>query len=185
MTPSGPSLPVEGAGRFIPRPAMARPPSMSAGESGDVRPGGGVWMGRLFRRRAVLLETVRPLEVPVVTETKRRYGRGERAEAIRYAYVAVLHDLERAFGVEFPPHWTHAEILRDGLRPEMAPIPDFLGRLLELYEPVRYGAPDRELGDPTELLVSIYSHRKMWGLYAEMLVHAPVPPAAAKAGAGP
>lgn len=133
------------------------------------------WIDRLLRRRPVILETIRPLEVPVITEAKRRDGLGDRAGAIRYAYAAVLGDLERAFGLRFPPHWTHEEIVEKGMRPEMAPIPDFLRRLLALYEPVRYGDSPRDLGDPVELLVSIYSHRAMWGLYADRR-RAPPPP---------
>ncbi len=141
----------------------------------------GLW-GRRFRRRAVLLETIRPLEVPVVTETKRRDGLGDRAGAVRFAYLSVLADLERAFDVAFPPHWTHEEILARGMSPEMDPIPDFLRRLLALYEPVRYGAPSAGLGDPTPLVVSIYSHRRMWGLYAEQILRSP--PVASPVAAG-
>ncbi len=169
------------AGRFIPPPALGGVhPMAEAAEAGSRPPEG--FLGRRFRRRALLLETIRPLEVPVVTETKRRDGLGDRAGAIRYAYLSVLSDLERAFDVSFPPHWTHAEILERGMTAEMDPIPDFLRRLLALYSPVRYGATAGPPADPTELVVSIYSHRRMWGLYAERLLRSPPAPSLAPHG---
>ncbi len=49
----------------------------------------------------VVLETMRGVEVPPITETKRRWSAGDRAGAISYAYTTVLYDLERAFHVRF------------------------------------------------------------------------------------
>jgi len=46
-----------------------------------------------------VVEKIRPVEVPVLTETKRRLGRGEVAQALRYAYPQVVADLERAYGM--------------------------------------------------------------------------------------
>ena len=121
---------------------------------------------RILHPRAVLLDTRRPVEVPVITETKRRWAKGERSGAVQYAYESVLVDLERAFGVRFPADWTHEDILERGVTPEMEPIPDFLVELLKLYEPVRYGrAEPPPARSPEPILQSIYGHPKMWGLY--------------------
>jgi hypothetical protein len=123
-----------------------------------------------------VLETRRPVEVPVLTETKRRWGRGDRAGAVRYGYESVLVDLQRGFAVEFPPDWTHEDILERGVTPEMESIPEFLGRLVRIYERVRYGpAVPRDLPSPEPLLQSIYAHPKMWGLYIAEVPHADAP----------
>ncbi|HEY6237708.1 MAG TPA: hypothetical protein VIZ68_00785 [Thermoplasmata archaeon] len=121
---------------------------------------------RILHPRPLVLETRRPVEVPVLTETKRRWGRGDRAGAVRYGYESVLVDLQRGFAVEFPPDWTHEDILERGVTPEMESIPEFLGRLVRVYERVRYGpAVPRDLPSPEPLLQSIYAHPRMWGLY--------------------
>jgi len=120
----------------------------------------------------VVLETMRGVEVPPITETKRRWGSGDRAGAISYAYTTVLFDLERAFDVHFRPDWTNEEILVIGVTPQMVPIPEFLEKLLRLYEPVRYGGevpPDAV--SPEGLLASIYAHHAMWMLYVEAIPH--------------
>ncbi len=123
------------------------------------------------------------MEVPVLTETKRRWGNGDRRGAIQYAYDAVLVDLERAFGARFPPDWTHEDILERGVSTEMGSIPDFLIQLLKLYEPVRYGNADAEpTRSPEPILQSIYGHPKMWGLY---LAEVPATAAATAAPAPP
>jgi hypothetical protein len=118
----------------------------------------------------VVLETMRGVEVPPITETKRRWSGGDRAGAISYAYTTVLYDLERAFHVRFRPDWTNEEILILGVTPEMIPIPEFLERLLRSYEPVRYGGsvpPDAV--SPEGALSSIYAHHAMWTLYVEAI----------------
>lgn len=120
----------------------------------------------------VVLETMRGVEVPPITETKRRWTAGDRAGSISYAYTTVLYDLERAFHVRFRPDWTNEEILILGVTPEMVPIPEFLERLLRMYEPVRYGGivpPDAV--SPEGLLASIYAHHAMWTLYVEAIPH--------------
>ena len=123
-------------------------------------------MHRLLHPRPLLLDTRRPVEVPVLTETKRRWARGDRSGATRYAYEATLLDLERAFGVHFPSDWTHEDILERGVTEEMGSVPEFLARLLELYEPVRYGSSvPATATSPEPILQSIYGHPKMWGLY--------------------
>lgn len=144
---------------------------------------------RLLHPRPVLLDTRRPIEVPVLTEVKRLWQRGERTAAVRYGYVTVLADLSRAFGVAFPSDWTHEDILERGVTPEMVPIPEFLHRFLRLYAPVRYGArPPADLPSPEPLLQSIYAHPKMWGLYLHevpAVANATPPGAVAPRGSSP
>ena len=131
---------------------------------------------RLLHPKPVVLETRRPIEVPVLTEVKRLWQRGEKAAAVQYGYAAVLADLPRAFGVRFPSDWTHEDILERGVTEEMVPIPEFLHRFLALYAPVRYGAhPAEDLPSPEPLLTSIYAHPKMWGLYLNEVPIAPSP----------
>lgn len=129
----------------------------------------GRWWGR--RSPAIeLRERLRPIELPILTETKRRIYGGDVAGALRYAYPLVLEDLQRAYGVEFPPEWTHEEILRTGLPPGAGPIGDFLPRLYRLYGRARYGRgapiPERDGLEAIELLRSIYAFAPMWRLYA-------------------
>ncbi|MCI4319379.1 MAG: hypothetical protein L3J87_00550 [Thermoplasmata archaeon] len=123
---------------------------------------------RLFHPRLVILETMRPVEVPVLTETKRRWLAGDRNGAILYAYEAVLDDLQRAYGVRYPPDWTHDDILAHGVTPEMEPLVPFLKGLHDLYLPIRYGGAVPESGpSPDRLVQSVYAQRAMWGLYVE------------------
>ncbi len=152
-----------------------------------------------LRRRSTtieLRERLRPVELPLLAETKRRIFGGDVAGALRYAYPLVLDDLQRAYGVQFPPDWTHEEILRGGLPPGAGPIGEFLPRLYRLYGQARYGS-GAELTEAdglaaVELLRSIYAYAPMWRLYAwqrrrglghlfpprvELPVGAPAPPA--------
>lgn len=131
--------------------------------------------GWLLHPRPVVLETMRSVEVPPITETKRLWTNGDRAGAVEYAWGAALYDVQRAFDVRFPSSWTNEEILVLGTTEAMVPIPDFLHSLLRQYEPIRYGGRfPAELPSPEGLLRSIYAHRKMWLLYVEAL---PAPPA--------
>ncbi len=140
-------------------------------------------MHRLLHPRAVVLETRRPVEVPVITEAKRRWIQGDRTGAICFAYESSLADVQRAFGTRFPEDWTHEDILERGTSAEMGSVPDFLVQMLRLYEPVRYGHPDAEPTEsPEPLLQSIYGHPKMWGLY---LATVPATPAASSAVPSP
>lgn len=132
------------------------------------------WWGR--RRRAgadegpPYLERFRSVELPILTETKRRIYRGDVAGALRYAYPLVLEDLQKAYGLSFPPEWTHEEILRLGLPRGAGPVEEFLPRLYRLYAPARYGlartSPAVDGAEAVELLRSIYSVAPMWRLYA-------------------
>ena len=146
----------------------------------------GALVHRLLHPRPVVLETRRPVEVPVITETKRRWMRGDRLGAVRFAYEGSLADIQRAFGVRFPDDWTHQDILERGVTAEMAPIPDFLHRLLTVYEPVRYGGElPTEIPPPDDILRSIYAHPKMWGLYVEHVARPDLDPRLVEAGVIP
>ncbi|MCI4350220.1 MAG: hypothetical protein L3K15_01730 [Thermoplasmata archaeon] len=141
----------------------------------DARPARGRvagWVRRLLHPRLVILETMRPVEVPVLTETKRRWVQGEREGAILYAYEAVLADLQRAYGVRYPPDWTHDDILVHGVTPEMEPILPFVKELHDQYLPLRYGGVVPEgFPSPERLVQSVYSQRAMWALYVEGIRH--------------
>lgn len=119
-------------------------------------------------RRDVEQLAVIPVEVPVITETKRLWLRGDRTQAILFAYPAALADLQRAYDLAFDPTWTHEEIHTLGMRQEMGHLPEFFRRLYRLYEPVRYGADGATpTENPVGILLSIYGHSPMWRLYAE------------------
>lgn len=114
-----------------------------------------------------VVERIRAVEVPVLTETKRRLGRGEVGAALRYAYPQVVADLQRAYRHPFAVGWTHEEILRFGFHPEMEPLREFFEALWRLYEPFRYGdrAPPPDGRQVLELLLSLYAAEPMWRLY--------------------
>ena len=180
MSAPGPARRVRpGQGRIIPpgsvAPALPAPSPPATDLGGRLRAFGS-W---LVHPHPVVLETRRSVEVPPITETKRLWAAGDRAGAVAYAWGAALYDIQRAFKVRFPPHWTNEEILVIGVTPEMVPIPDFLEQLLREYEPIRYGGLlPADLPSPEPILLSIYSHRAMWLLYVEAL---PAPPARAAA----
>lgn len=112
-------------------------------------------------------EVVRPLEVPVVTETKRLMGLGQVEEAVRYAYTHAVEDAHRALAWETPTHATHREVLLSKAATEPANFATHLARLYALYEPIRYGERFAKLReDPVDLLRSLYSYAPMWRLYA-------------------
>jgi hypothetical protein len=123
----------------------------------------------------VILERIRPVEVPVLTEVKRRLGREDVAGALRYAYPKVVEDLARAYQVTIPPGFSHEEIVARGFTEPMRPLLDFFEKLYRLYSPVRYGerpapgAPQEVL----ELLQSLYGAEPMWRLYVTEAVRPP------------
>jgi hypothetical protein len=131
---------------------------------------GGRWSWRRELAAPFVVERLRPVELPILTETKRRIFGGDVAGALRYAYPLVLEDLQKAYGVQFPIAWTHEEILRRGLPPGAGPIGEFLPRLYRLYGPARYGEavdiPESAGVETIELLRSIYAFAPMWRLYA-------------------
>ena len=132
-------------------------------------PGSGSWWRR-HESPAPFLERLRPVELPLLAETKRRIFAGDTPGALRYAYPLILEDVQRAYGLRFPPEWTHEEILRRGLPPGTGPLAEFLPRLYRLYAPARYsdGAslPPGAGMEAVELIRSLYSFAPMWRLYA-------------------
>ena len=127
------------------------------------------WGGKSPERPVEVIERIEPIEIPIITETKRHLGRGEYEEALRAAYAQVVADLQRAYGTEFPPGWTSGEILDRGRSEAWGHLPDFVRRLTDLYTPLRFGgaAPARDPDGLVALLQSIYAARPMWRLYAE------------------
>ncbi len=115
----------------------------------------------------VVIERIRPVEVPVLTEVKRRLGREELAQAVLYAYPKVVEDLARGYGVEIPPGYSHEEILTKCFTETMVPWAGFFDRLYRIYAPIRYGerAPTGTPEDLLELLQSLYGAEPMWRLY--------------------
>ncbi len=117
-----------------------------------------------------VVEQIEAIEVPVVTEVKRRLAKGEVVDAIRYSYPKAAEDLARAFKQPFPPGMTHEEFLRRGSRSEMGHLPEFFRRFYEWYSPLRYGPTATTDVDSEALLGmlgSIYTHRAMWYLYLQ------------------
>ena len=117
---------------------------------------------------ATVGDRYRPVEVPILTEAKRRAAVGDLGGALRYAYPRVLADLERAFEVEFPPGFSHEEIVERAFTPAMAPLRVFLDQLYRMYAPARYGGAGPPAGSAeelVELLKSLYAADPMWRLY--------------------
>jgi hypothetical protein len=139
----------------------------------------------MFRRPdptpPVILDRIRPVEVPVLTEVKRRLGRDDVAGALLYAYPKVVDDLGRAYDVAFPEGYSHEEILTRRFNEAMAPMAEFFDRLYRLYAPVRFGgrAPPGTADVVLELVQSLYSPEPMWRLYVTTLHPVPAPTAAA------
>ncbi|MHB8352574.1 MAG: hypothetical protein ACYDFT_07820 [Thermoplasmata archaeon] len=126
-----------------------------------------VWHRAEPVRDPVVTERIRGVEVPVLTDAKRRLLRRDVAGALRDAYPKLLEDLQRAYGVEFPPGYSHEEILARGFTEPMRPLTEFFDRLYRLYAPVRFGGrmPDDRGDEVLELLRSLYSPEPMWRLY--------------------
>jgi hypothetical protein len=112
-------------------------------------------------------DLIRPVEVPVLTELKRRLARDDVTSALEFAYPKVVEDLQRAYRTEFPPGFSHQDIVERGFTPAMRPYQVFFDRLYALYAPIRYGgrAPPGSGDEVLELLQSLYSPEPMWALY--------------------
>ncbi|MCI4369316.1 MAG: hypothetical protein L3K09_07135 [Thermoplasmata archaeon] len=136
----------------------------------------GKWFQRTAESTTTIVERVEPVEIPIITETKRRLARGEYEEALRAAYLKSIEDVQRAYDLKIPPGRTHGEILAMEFPESIGHLPEFLRRLYALYQPVRYGRPPwpREEKLVSSLLQSIYSPRPMWQLYVEPK-HGPSP----------
>lgn len=113
------------------------------------------------------METVRTIEIPVITQVKRRVQEGHLAEAATLAYQTAVVDLQRAYQFRFPPHWTHLDVLQWARRHNLGIVADCIAKLYRLYEPVRYGrASDLVEGDVISPLTSLYAQSALWRLYA-------------------
>jgi hypothetical protein len=115
----------------------------------------------------VVVDRIRAVEVPVLTETKRRIVRGDVGGALLYAYPKVVEDLGRAYGTTFPEGFAHEEIVARAFTAEMAPLREFFDQLYRWYAPVRFGRnPSAEAGEAVVgLLQSLYAAEPMWRLY--------------------
>jgi hypothetical protein len=116
-----------------------------------------------------VVEQIEAVEIPVITEVKRRFAKGDYAAALLEAYPKAANDLSRGFKIPFPAGMTHEEFLRTKTTPEMGHLPEFFHRFYALYAPLRYGPPGK-FETPKELpgiLESIYAHRAMWRLYLQ------------------
>ena len=141
-------------------------------------------MSRWFRRDnggPAVQDRIRAIEVPVLTEVKRRIGRGDVSGALLYAYPKVLEDLPRAYGIEVAAGDVHEELMGRRVTPEMAPVAEFFDRLYTLYAPVRFGErpANGSSKDLVEVLKSLYAAEPMWRLYLTAL------PNSAPSGSGP
>ena len=139
-----------------------------------------LWRPNGKDRPVEVVERVEPVEIPIITETKRRLARGEYAPALQAAYGQVVADLQKAFGRPFPAGWTNQEILDRGAGESWGHVPDFFRRLTDLYTPLRFGAPAPATEPETllSLLQSIYAAPPMWRLY---LQPKHIPPASIRA----
>ncbi len=114
-----------------------------------------------------VMETVRPIEIPVIAQVKRRLAEGQFAEAITLAYHTAVLDLQRGYRYSFPAHWTHLDVLQWARRNNLGIVADCLAKLYHLYEPVRYGRPaDVQRSDVISPLTSLYAQSPLWRLYA-------------------
>jgi hypothetical protein len=130
----------------------------------------------LFKKKPgenqVYVETVRPVEIPVITAVKQCLMRANYGEAVRYGFQAALYDFQRAYKVVFPPTITNKDILFRELKNVGGYLPALFEQFYELYEPVRFGRPGGwkgHEGDVVSLLQSIYSAEPMWRLYAQQV----------------
>lgn len=116
-----------------------------------------------------VIEHVEAVEIPVITEVKRRLAKGDYEGALLYAYPIAAEDLSKAFRAPFPPGMTHEEFLASTSGHELGHLPEFFRRFYDLYAPVRYGPPGHTAAPAalSGLLKSIYAQRPMWKLYLQ------------------
>jgi hypothetical protein len=133
----------------------------------------------MFRRKTETpvrpaVEPIRSVEVPTVTELKRRLVSGDARPAMIEAWAAIVRDLARGYGVTIPKDWTDREIVTKwsstnspaGQMPLPGELQENIRRFYVIYEPVRFGpAGTPPKGDPVAVLQSIYSWAPLWKLY--------------------
>lgn len=131
----------------------------------------------MFRRdggsQPYVMETVRRIEIPVISQVKNLLAADRYSEAVTLAFQTSVLDLQRAYQQAFPPHWTHKDVLQWTARSNLGLVTELLGRLYRLYEPVRYGqAGDIEKGDVLSPLQSLYAQSALWRLYSTSALQA-------------
>ncbi len=93
-----------------------------------------------------------------LTEVEQRLTRSDYRGAVLTGFPLVMLDVEKAFGTEFPAHWTARDVLAHGIRGDSGNLPSLLFELYSLYEPIRFGQEkDWVRGDVLELVRRIYS----------------------------
>ncbi|MCL5984115.1 MAG: hypothetical protein M1143_00870 [Candidatus Thermoplasmatota archaeon] len=130
----------------------------------------------LFKKRSeenpVFVETVRPVEIPVITAVKQCLAKNNYGEAVRYGYQAAIYDFQRAYKVVFSTTLSNKDILDRELKNAGGYLPQLFEQFYLLYEPVRYGKPGGwrgHEGDVVGILQSIYSMEPLWRLYAQQV----------------
>jgi len=99
-----------------------------------------------------------PAKVSAMEEVERHLSRSDFGGALRAVFPLVMVDVQRVYGLSFPPHWTARDVLAHGLRTDMGRLPDLLFQLYSMYEPIRYGLErDWVRGDVREIVRRIYS----------------------------
>ena len=115
-----------------------------------------------------VVTAVRP-PPPVVAEVERLLKDGKVAEALLRGYLTAEADVRQAFGLQLPRQWTHRELLREHLRPDMGYVAVLLPRLYALYEPARYGSSRPISADAVrELVRAIYNEGPVYNLYRDV-----------------
>ncbi len=114
-----------------------------------------------------MMETVRSIEIPVISRVKQRLAEGHFPEAVTLAYHTAVLDLQRAYRTQFPAHWTHLDVLQWARRNNLGIVADCLSKLYHMYEPVRYGRPqDVVRSDVVSPLTTLYAQSPLWRLYS-------------------
>jgi hypothetical protein len=112
---------------------------------------------------------------PALTEVEKSLARSDYRGAVLAVFPLVMVDVERAFGTEFPAHWTARDVLAHGIRGDSGNLPSLLLELYALYEPVRFGQEsDWVRGDVLELVRRIYSETAL-GKRREPPISSPPP----------
>lgn len=124
---------------------------------------------------------------PTVVEVEKRLSRSDYGGAVSVAFPLVMNDVQRAYALSYPRHWTARDVLAHALRPDMGALPDLLFQLYRLYEPVRFGREqDWVRGDVREILRRIYTETALRvrppARPAQLVAFSVVPPRAEHAG---
>ncbi len=126
----------------------------------------------------VVVERMSLVEVPVLTETKKRVARGETGAAVVFGFTQAIADVSRAYGIAFPPELTPLEFIRWAMGPQtpLAQQREIYERAYAIYEPVRYWGAAGNGPEFIEALTSIYAAPEMARLYAALQAATPPTP---------